>query len=410
MKQSPVLQSIYTVTELNHEVRTLLESSFGLIWLTGEISNLSRPSSGHFYFSLKDDQAQIRCALFRGSANRLTVMPEQGLNVLVQAQVSLYAPRGDYQLIIHHLEPVGAGLLQLKFEQLKQKLAAEGLFDDARKRPLPVWVKRLGVISSPTGAAVKDVLMVLKRRWPLLPVVIYPTLVQGDRAASQIVQKIQQANQEGICDALLLVRGGGSMEDLWPFNEEIVARAMAASQIPIVTGVGHQIDFTIADFVADMRAATPSAAAEVVSPNSRDLSHQLEQLSQRLCLAMQRYFQQQIAVLQQWRQRVWSRHPKSQLREMAQGLDFLEQRLKHMMLSRLQQRMEQVESLKQCLLCLSPEQVLARGYSLVTAAHGQLITTANQLQVGDSCTIQFAPGKGQVDCEVRNRHCEEGKA
>lgn len=316
---------IYSVSQLNQSARLLLEQSFPLIWVEGEISNLARPSSGHIYFSLKDSQAQIRCAMFAMRSRLVNFKIDNGQHVLVRAKVSLYEGRGDYQLIVEHLEEAGNGALQRAFEELKQRLAAEGLFDTAHKKRLPKLPKAIGVITSPSGAAIRDILSVLRRRFPGIPVYIYPTAVQGQAAAAQVVQAIQLANQHRQCDVLILARGGGSIEDLWPFNEEIVARAIFASELPIVSGVGHEIDFTIADFVADQRAPTPSAAAELCSPDCQEWLFSLTQLAQRL---------QQLILnqLQQYSQTVlWLskrlQHPGQRLREQSQRLDDLEQRL-----------------------------------------------------------------------------------
>ncbi len=258
-------QNIFTVSRLNSEVRLLLENEMGIVWLIGEISNFSAPVSGHWYLTLKDSRAQVKCAMFRGNNRRVNFKPQNGNQVLVKARLSLYEPRGDYQLIIESMQPEGDGRLQQQFEELKMKLAGEGLFAQTAKKPLPEHPKRVGIITSKTGAALFDILDVLKRRDPSLPVVIYPTMVQGEEASIQIAQAIGCANSRNECDVLIVGRGGGSLEDLWCFNNEIVARTIAASQIPIISAVGHEVDVTIADFVADMRAPTPSAAAELVS-------------------------------------------------------------------------------------------------------------------------------------------------
>jgi len=260
-------RDVYTVSRLNREVRTVLEGSFPLLWVEGELSNLSQPPSGHIYFSLKDEYAQVRCAMFRTRRVHLRFRPENGVHVLARVRVSLYEGRGDFQLVVEHLEPAGEGALRLAFERLKQKLASEGLFDAARKRPIPEFPRQVGLITSAAGAAVRDLLSVLARRYPALPVLIFPVPVQGGEAAEAMVAALRRANARAECDVLILARGGGSMEDLWPFNDETLARAIASSAIPVVTGIGHEIDFTIADFVADQRAATPSAAAELVSPD-----------------------------------------------------------------------------------------------------------------------------------------------
>ena len=262
-------RDIYSITRLNREVRAVLEDSFPpSLWVRGEISNLAQPGSGHIYFSLKDKHSQVRCAMFRSANRHLRFAPENGREVLVRAGVSLYEGRGEFQLIVESMEPAGAGALQQAFEELKQRLLEEGLFADEHKQPLPAFPGTIGIITSPTGAAVRDIIHVLERRYARAGVIVYPVPVQGEGSAQQIAQAVDVANQRRECDVLILARGGGSLEDLWSFNEEIVARAIHHSVIPVVSGIGHEIDFTIADFVADQRAPTPSAAAEMVSPDS----------------------------------------------------------------------------------------------------------------------------------------------
>jgi exodeoxyribonuclease VII large subunit len=275
-------RDIYTVTRLNREARAILEGSFPILWVEGEISNLSQPSSGHLYFSLKDAQCQVRCAMFRTRNLLLNFAPKNGLLVLVRAQVSLYEGRGEFQLIIEHMEPAGDGVLRLAFEELKRRLAAEGLFSASHKIAIPAIPRCIGVITSPTGAAILDILSILRRRFPAIPVVVYPVPVQGPGAAAAIARTIALADARKDCDVLILARGGGSLEDLWAFNEEIVARAIYACELPIVTGIGHEIDFTIADLVVDRRAPTPSASAELVSPDRQQFLGHLAALERRL--------------------------------------------------------------------------------------------------------------------------------
>ncbi len=320
-------KKIYSVSELNKESKELLSSHFSIIQIEGEISNLSRPSSGHIYFSLKDPSAQIRCAMFRSQLQRLKFTPENGQKVILSAQVSLYEARGDYQLIANKMQPAGAGDLQLAFEQLKAKLNREGLFEASNKKPIPSLPRQIAVISSPSGAAVHDILSVLKRRFPIIPVLIYPTSVQGESAKNEIVQAIVSANQNSDNEVIILARGGGSLEDLWSFNEECVARAITNSQLPIISGIGHEVDFSIADFVADFRAPTPSAAAETAVPNQqnwlatyRNYQTQLERLVQT------RLSQHQQSIL--WlKQRLQQQHPSQQFHRHAQTLDHLQARL-----------------------------------------------------------------------------------
>ncbi|MCW5570952.1 MAG: exodeoxyribonuclease VII large subunit, partial [Steroidobacteraceae bacterium] len=262
-------RNVYTVSRLNREVRLLLEQGLPGIWVEGEISNLARPSSGHWYFSLKDRDAQIRCAMFRQKNGTVKFQPKDGMAVMARGRVSLYEPRGDFQLIVEHLEEAGLGALQREFERLRDRLKAEGLFDEDRKRPLPAVPQRIGIVTSPTGAAVRDILHVLERRFAPVPVLIYPTPVQGAAAVPGILAALDLAATRMDCDVLIVARGGGSLEDLWAFNDERVARAIRAMPMPVVTGIGHEVDFTIADFVADLRAPTPSAAAQQVVPDGR---------------------------------------------------------------------------------------------------------------------------------------------
>lgn len=271
-----------TPSQLNALARNLLEDAFPLIWVEGELGNLSRPSSGHLYFTLKDERAQVRCALFKPKSQWLKFTPREGLRVLARGRLTLYEARGDYQLILDTMEDAGEGALRRAYEQLKAKLQAEGLFDQARKRELPAHVRRLGILTSPSGAAVRDVLSVLRRRFPLVDVEILPVPVQGDTAAAQIVRMLQAAGRSGRYDALLITRGGGSLEDLWAFNDEALARAIAASPVPVVSAVGHEVDISLADFAADLRAPTPSVAAELLVPDRADLAAHLRAQMRRL--------------------------------------------------------------------------------------------------------------------------------
>jgi len=349
---------IFLISELNRQVRTLLEQQFARIWVTGEISNLALPSSGHCYFSLKDSNAQVRCAYFRTHQRQRVFQPANGQHVICLAKLSLYEPRGDYQLIVEQMELAGEGLLQQAFEQLKIKLHKEGLFALDHKKPIPALPQQIGLITSTTGAAVRDVLTVLKRRFPLAPITIYPTLVQGNEAAGQICAAIALANQHKLCDVLILTRGGGSLEDLWPFNEEVVARAIYASQIPIISGVGHEIDTTIADFVADKRAPTPSAAAELATPNSEDLLQLLQNFQLRLTKFVHHYctsIQQKIDWLTK---RLQQQHPQKQLLQNTQRIDELFIRLQQVSLQFLTQSRNKVEKLQLRLTHFSPQEYI----------------------------------------------------
>ncbi|MGH8203041.1 MAG: exodeoxyribonuclease VII large subunit, partial [Steroidobacteraceae bacterium] len=279
-------RDIYTVSRLNREVRGLLEAGLPSLWIAGELSNLSRPASGHWYFTLKDEGAQVRCCMFRQRNLATRVAPRDGMQVLLRARVGLYEARGDFQLVVDHLEEAGEGELRRRFEALKQKLAAEGLFDAARKRPTPRFPRRIGIVTSATGAALRDVLHVLRRRCPGVPVLLHPVPVQGAGAAREITAMLELADRRRDVDLLLLVRGGGSLEDLWAFNDETLARAIAGLSLPVITGIGHEVDFTIADFVADLRAPTPSAAAELVVAHKAELAQRLDDLTSRLETAL----------------------------------------------------------------------------------------------------------------------------
>jgi exodeoxyribonuclease VII large subunit len=347
-------QEILTVTQFNREVRLILEGSFPCMWIEGEISNFATPNSGHWYFSLKDNAAAVRCAMFRTQNRRLTFTPKDGQHVIVKARVSFYEGRGEFQLLVEHIEEAGIGKLQKAFEALKKRLTETGLFDSAHKKPLPKLPRRIGIITSTTGAAIRDILHVLKRRFCIAPIIIYPTLVQGDFAAGNIVEALKTANRRKECDVLILARGGGSIEDLWPFNEEAVALAIHQSMIPIVSGVGHEIDFTIADFVADVRAPTPSAAAELVSPDIQDLSAYLSEKRQYLeRLIQQKYLRYKETLL--WLEKhLFQQHPKRRLRESMQHLDLLEATMIRCIFQLIQARQMNFHDMKLKLQELTP--------------------------------------------------------
>ncbi|WP_245662940.1 exodeoxyribonuclease VII large subunit [Endozoicomonas arenosclerae] len=429
-----------TVTELNSRTRRMLETQFGNVRVEGEISGLARPGSGHWYFTLKDAGAQIRCAMFKNRNRSIRFVPAEGMQLIVRGRVSLYEGRGDYQLIVDHMEEGGAGALQRAFEELKLKLSNEGLFSAERKRPLPTLPSHIGVVTSPTGAAIRDILAVLKRRFPSIPVTVIPSAVQGKDAADELVRGIAAANRSGLFDILIVGRGGGSLEDLWPFNEEKVARAIAASDVPIVSAVGHEIDFTIADFVADYRAPTPSAAAEVLSPDQQEILNKLSLLNRKLQTLMKHRLQVLSQTLDNTSLRL--RHPGERLREHYQRLDDLEIRLQQSMTIALQantasyerlndrlaqsspaRRIERMQGqlnllqnklnsniqllvkqkeshLKQLtgmLDAVSPLATLSRGYSIV-AKGDEFIRDASQLNEGDQVTARFS--KGSADCQV----------
>ena len=444
-------RNIYSVSHLNHAARDLLESEFPLIWVEGEISNLARPASGHIYFSLKDESAQLRCAMFKMRNQQVNFRPENGQQILVRGRLSLYPARGDYQLIAEHMEEVGDGALRRQFERLKHRLHDEGLFDAAGKQPLPELPSRLGVITSPTGAAIRDIISVLKRRFPGIPVLIYPVPVQGIEAPPAIVAALQNAGKRNECDLLILARGGGSLEDLWAFNDEAVARAIHTCPIPVVSAIGHEVDFTIADFVADLRAPTPSAAAELVSPDREEWHNTFTGWQQRLL----RSWQGRIARQQQhldWLYRQL-KHPGQRLRERAQRLDELEQRLKLAQQARLHQLQAQLNTLRAHLhghsptqrlreMCLrldklrhsnhsaisatlaqqrtrlgslsralnavSPLATLGRGYAIVQKPDGEIVRKADEIRVGDRVHARL--GSGRLDCRVEAVRCPQEKS
>lgn len=324
---SSIPREIYTVSQLNSEVRAVLQGSFPLLWVEGEISNLARPASGHIYFTLKDPQAQVRCAMFRMKRQYLRFQPENGQRVLLRGRVGLYESRGEFQLVTEHMEPAGEGALRQAFEALKLKLQDEGLFDTAHKKPLPLLPRRIGIITSPSGAAIRDVLSVLGRRFPGIPVLIYPAAVQGEEAPQSLVNALRLAERRADCDLLILTRGGGSLEDLMAFNDEALARTLHDLSIPVISAVGHEIDFTIADLVADRRAPTPSVAAELAAPERDEIGQQIQALQRRARRCLVQQIAQGTQALQALRRQLQSRHPSAQLQQRQQYLDELGQRL-----------------------------------------------------------------------------------
>jgi exodeoxyribonuclease VII large subunit len=389
---------VYTVSRLNEQVKDLLEHSFPLLWIEGEISNLTRHTSGHWYLSLKDDKAQVRCAMFRMKNQLVGFVPKNGQQVLVRARISLYPAKGEFQLILEHMEEAGEGALRRAFEQLKQKLQAEGLFDAARKKALPPAPCSIGVITSPTGAAIRDILNVLRRRYPLCEVVIYPVPVQGAAAAPALVDALRVACERNECDVLVLARGGGSLEDLWAFNEEPVARAIDRCTIPVVSGVGHEIDFTIADFVADLRAPTPSAAAELVSPDTAQWQQRVKSLLGTLQQSQQRSLQRRSEQLAWTGKRLMQQHPGRRLEQMMQRLDEIDSRLGRAMRNLLQVKDGAWKLASRALDALSPLKILERGYSVATLAGDGLLRDASQVVPGDALTLRLH--QGEVDCQV----------
>ncbi len=431
-------RTILTVTQLNRATGQLLGEHFLSVLVEGELSNVTQPSSGHLYFTLKDANAQVRCALFKTQQRRLAFKPENGKQVIVKAQVSLYEPRGDFQLIVEHIEEAGDGALRRAFDALKLKLSQEGLFDSANKKRLPALPRAIGVIASPSGAAIRDILTVLKRRFAAVPVIIYPAAVQGNNAKHEIAAAIALANELQQCDVLILGRGGGSLEDLWAFNEEIVARAIYASAIPIISAVGHETDVTIADFVADLRAATPSAAAEHATPDQLEWLSRFVQLGTRLEQLLQRKLSQKQQSLAWLSKRLQQQHPGQKLARNAQRIDELEARLNQLMQAKLRhqktlvngtiaklwqynpavtvnnyqqkqdylskrliavifRKLERLQlrllNTSQTLHAVSPLATLSRGYALViNPVSGQIIRSTAQLKPGDSVETHLAQG------------------
>jgi exodeoxyribonuclease VII large subunit len=350
---------ILTPSTLNRLVRGLLEDALPLVWIEGELSNVARPASGHLYFTLKDSAAQVRCAMFRPKSSALRFKPVDGMQVLVRARVGLYEPRGEFQLVAEHMEPAGEGALQREFERLKAQLDAEGLFAQDHKRPLPRFARRIGVITSATGAAIRDVLSVLGRRWPLVDVEVLPVPVQGREAPPAIVSMLRKASACGRYDVLLLTRGGGSLEDLWAFNDEQVARAIYASKVPVVSAVGHEIDFSIADFVADLRAPTPSAAAELLVPDARAQLRHLDQLRQRVVAIQERRLQQRIQRIDHLLARLQAQRPQARLARDRERLLQLHRRLLGARVVQLTRQRTQLEHAYAHLLAQLPKQRLA---------------------------------------------------
>jgi len=435
---------VYQPVELNREVRLHLEAGFPRLWIAGEISNLARPASGHWYFTLKDERAQIRCALFRGQRGNVEGRPEAGDQVLVRGRLSLYEARGDYQLIADAMLPAGSGALQQAFEALKKKLEAEGLFDSALKRPLPAYPSTIAVVTSPTGAAVRDILTTLGRRWPAARVKLYKTQVQGDQAAPAIVRALDAVDRDASADVVILARGGGSLEDLWAFNDETLARRIRAMGVPVVSGVGHETDFTIADFAADLRAATPTAAAEAVTPDGPALLRQVEALRQRLIRSPARELQQhwqrldsldrrlagqhparrlaeaatRLAELNRrtrragraalekadtrhttLRQRLLARHPKRRLDEFEQRRQAIRKRLVRAFNTEISRHSASLSGTARALDNVSPLAVLARGYALIEDKNGQVLSRREDFAEGQAVYTRVR--ELRIESEVR---------
>lgn len=395
-------REVFTVSRLNKEARGMLEQGFGLIWLEGEISNFTHHGSGHMYFTLKDDKAQVSCAMFRGQNRGLGFRPAMGMQVLVRARVSIYEARGNYQLIVESMEEAGEGRLQREFERLRKKLHDAGLFAAESKQPLPAAPRKIGIISSPTGAAVRDILHVLKRRFPVAQVLIYPVAVQGATAADQIVRALSLAEAHGSCDLLILARGGGSLEDLWAFNEEAVAQAIFKCPIPVISGVGHEIDFTIADFVADVRAPTPSAAAEIAVPDQREWLNALARYFDRLGHLARRFLSARREKTGWLEKRLAQTHPGQLLNQRGQKLDELGLRLRRAVQDRLGRLHQRLDPLARALQAIGPQATLERGYAIVS--HGEaIVRDAGALNKGDEIHIRFARGTATSTIKETNK-------
>ena len=398
--------TIWTVADLNRYLRQMMESDYRLqdLWVAGEISNLSRPASGHVYFTLKDAQASLRCVAWRPDAGRLRQAIEDGLAVEAHGHISVYETGGQYQLYVDDLRRAGEGLLYQEFLRLKAQLESEGLFAPERKRPLPEWPKRIGVVTSPTGAALRDVLNVLRRRFPVAEVVLSPTIVQGEKAPAGIIQALGALNQHSKPDVILLVRGGGSIEDLWAFNDEIVARAVAASQAPVVSGIGHETDFTITDFAADVRAATPSAAAEIATPDGTQLARRVEQQRLALVRSLRDPLDRSRLALDARRTDLLHVSPRTMILNARQRLDDLLRRAQAASSHDLALRRETLLGLSQTLRAVGPASVLARGYAVVQRSDdGSVVRELSQVSHGDALDIRVSDGDFGVEVTKKGK-------
>jgi len=387
---------VFSVKEINRLVRELLEQSFPSFWISGEISNFISASSGHWYFSLKDDEAQVRCTMFKNKNMAADWTPKNGEKIEAKCFIGLYEARGEYQLNIDLIRHAGAGLLSEAFNQLKERLLKEGLFETSRKKLIPQFPKSIGVITSPTGAAIEDILTTLKRRSLHIPIFIYPCLVQGKEAPLAIVKAIETANIRMECDVLILARGGGSIEDLWAFNEEIVARGIIASKIPIITGVGHETDTTIADFVSDLRAPTPTGAAELVTSHTVELVKTIQVYKNQLNKVMAGVIRELMQKIDYLEKRLIS--PRQQIQRQKEQIHQYIQRINQSMKNAMIQYRLKIDKLKLNLDHLSPHAVLSRGYSIITNVDGQIVNNVNQLKLDDKIRIQL--NHGQADANI----------
>ncbi len=400
MESEIVEPKVFTVSEITHEIKILLETNFEYILVEGEISNFKRHSSGHLYFSLKDKDAQIPCVMWRGRNQMVRFSPEDGMKVIAHGRISLYEKRGAYQLDIFKIQPAGIGELQFALEQLKKKLQEEGLFEEEHKKPIPLFPARIGIITSPTGAAIQDLVTVLNRRSPGTEIILYPVKVQGDDAAKEIAHAVEQFNEYGQVDVLIVGRGGGSFEDLWAFNEEVVARAIFNSKIPVISAVGHEIDYSISDFVADLRAPTPSAAAELAVPARTELLAKIRYLLQKMVSTIHSDISFNQEKLKNLMHSYGFRRPIDMIRQYQQRLDELNRSMETTQKHRLRLFKEKTDSLTQKLNALNPEAILKRGYSICYREQDhQIVRNASQLAENEKINVKFNVGEisGTVD-------------
>lgn len=386
-------KKILTVSQISQKIRSCLESHFPSLWIRGELSNFIAHSSGHWYFSLKDESSQIKGVMFRGQNQKLSFRPQNGAEILVHGQLSVYPPRGGYQILCYEMETVGSGSLQQQFEQVKAKLQKEGLFDKERKKQLPSFPRHIALITSPTGAAVRDVLQILKRRFKGVKVILIPALVQGEQAPASLLKSLSLSQKLDV-DVVIIGRGGGSMEDLWAFNDEKLARAIAFHPLPVISAVGHEIDFTICDFVADLRAPTPSAAAELVVQNMEDLLEKIHRLEKQFVQGIKlqlRFFKEKLLSLEKSLIR-----PDRLIQDFSQKLDEISLRLDQLLKQAFERAKEKLKNFERVLESLNPQKVMKRGFSIVTNAKGQLICDTKELQIKDSIHIDFFKGKAKA--------------
>jgi len=390
---SSAIHRVYTVTQITREIKRTLEQGFPSVWIEGEISNLKKHSSGHLYFSLKDADAQISCVMWRGKNQFLLFQPKDGMNIHAFGDISVYERQGRYQLDVHRIRPAGMGELQMAFDALKKQLLDEGLFDAEHKKPLPAFPERIGIVTSPTGAAIQDIVSIINRRFPSVHMILYPVRVQGKSAAAEIAAAIDAFNEYGDVDVLIVGRGGGSLEDLWAFNEEIVARSIFRSRIPVVSAVGHDIDFSISDFVADVRAPTPSAAAELVVKNREELLQAILQWTERMVNAQQTRILRYRDKLESLKRSYGFRAPLDRIREYRQRVDDVTRTLETLQSHRLSAMQSDVHRLHGKLQSLNPMGVLKRGYSITTRIRDNaVVTRASDVQKDENVRIRFSEG------------------